>query len=132
TSFVTSSNARMEINEFVYDPKSSSNSTLFNLTKGSWTFLAGKAAKSGNMKVSTPVGTMGIRGTAPHVEIVDDSTVKFTTLVEEFKNTDVDSTLAPVPAAARRERRAEAPLPESSLRAGDRNWARVLTICRRC
>src|SRR4029078_3729896 len=34
TSFNVAKNARMEINEFVYDPKGSSNSTLFNLTKG--------------------------------------------------------------------------------------------------
>ena len=29
---------------------------------------------------------MGIRGTTPHVEISDDGTVKFTTLVEKGKN----------------------------------------------
>ena len=88
TSFNVSKNARMEINEFIYDPKGTSNSTLFNLTKGTFTFLAGKTAKTGNMKVETPVGTMGIRGTAPHVEILDDGTVKFTTLVEEHKNAE--------------------------------------------
>ena len=41
TSFKISSNARMELNEFVYDPNGNSNSTLFNLSKGSFTFLAG-------------------------------------------------------------------------------------------
>jgi hypothetical protein len=35
------------------------------------------------MKVDTPLGTMGIRGTAPRVEILEDGTVKFSTLVEE-------------------------------------------------
>lgn len=88
TSFNVSKNARMEINEFIYDPKGTSNSTLFNLTKGTFTFLAGKTAQTGNMKVETPVGTMGIRGTAPHVEILDDGRVKFTTLVEEHKNAE--------------------------------------------
>ena len=34
TSFNLSSNARMVLNEFVYDPNGTSNSTLFNLTKG--------------------------------------------------------------------------------------------------
>jgi hypothetical protein len=86
TSFNVSSNARMEINEFIYNPKGTSNSTLFRLTKGTFTMLAGKAAKTGNMKVETPVGTMGIRGTAPHVEISDDGTVRFSTLVEEKKH----------------------------------------------
>jgi hypothetical protein len=83
TSFNISSNARMEINEFVYDPKGHSNSTLLSLTKGTFTFIAGNVAHTGDMKVDTPLGTMGIRGTAPRVEILDDGTVKFSTLVEE-------------------------------------------------
>ena len=69
TTFNISSNANMELNEFVYDPKGSSNSTLISLKKGTFTFIAGAIAHTGDMKVSTPVGTMGIRGTAPHVEI---------------------------------------------------------------
>lgn len=85
TSFNISSNARMELNEFIYDPKGKSNATLLNLKKGAFTFIAGAIAKSGDMKIETPVGTMGIRGTAPHVEIADDGTVRFSTLVEENK-----------------------------------------------
>ncbi|XUJ34824.1 hypothetical protein ACQ5SK_02245 [Bradyrhizobium japonicum] len=38
------------------------------------------------MKIETPVATMGIRGTTPHVEISDDGTTKFSTLIEEGKN----------------------------------------------
>jgi hypothetical protein len=49
------------------------------------TFVAGSIAKSGDMKVDTPVATMGIRGTTPHVEISNDGTVKFSTLIEEGK-----------------------------------------------
>jgi hypothetical protein len=37
------------------------------------------------MKVNTPVATMGIRGTAPRVEISEDGTAKFTTLIEKTK-----------------------------------------------
>ena len=85
TSSNISQNARMELNEFVYSPKSKSNSTVFNLTKGAFTFIAGKVAHTGSMKVETPVATMGIRGTAPHVEILEDGTVKFSTLIEENK-----------------------------------------------
>src|SRR5260221_6984544 len=85
TSFNLSSNARMALSEFVYDPNGTSNSTLFNLTKGTFTFVAGNIAKTGDMKVDTPVATMGIRGTTPRVEISDDGTVKFSTLIEEGK-----------------------------------------------
>jgi hypothetical protein len=83
TAFNVSSNARMELSEFVYIPNSTSNSSLFNLVNGSFTFVAGKIAKSGSMKVDTPAATMGIRGTTPHVVISEDGTVKFSTLVEE-------------------------------------------------
>ncbi|MGB7011744.1 MAG: hypothetical protein WBD97_15265, partial [Pseudolabrys sp.] len=57
-----------------------------SLTKGTFTFVAGKIAKSGDMKVDTPVATMGIRGTTPRVEISEDGTVKFSTLIEEGKD----------------------------------------------
>jgi hypothetical protein len=86
TSFNLSNNARMVLNEFVYDPNSTSNSSLINLTKGTFTFVAGKVAKTGDMKVDTPVATMGVRGTTPRVEISDDGTVRFSTLIEEGKS----------------------------------------------
>ena len=86
TSFNLSSNARMALSEFIYEPNGTSNSTLFNLTKGTFTFVAGKIAKTGDMKIETPVATMGIRGTTPHVEISDVGTVKFSTLIEEGKS----------------------------------------------
>ena len=96
TSFNLSNNARMVLDEFVYDPNSTSNSTLFNLTKGTFTFVAGKVAKTGDMKIDTPVATMGVRGTTPRVEISDDGTVRFSTLIEEGK-----SKVARKPGAAR-------------------------------
>jgi hypothetical protein len=89
TAFNLSSNARMVLNEFVYDPNGTSNSTLFSLSKGTFTFIAGQVAKTGDMKIDTPVATMGIRGTTPHVEISDDGTVKFSTLIEEKKKNRV-------------------------------------------
>src|SRR5262245_31564716 len=85
SSFNLSSNARMALDEFVYDPNGKSNSTFFSLTNGTMTFVAGSIAKTGDMKVDTPVATMGIRGTTPHVEISNDGGVKFSTLIEEGK-----------------------------------------------
>src|SRR5947207_10925443 len=85
TAFNLSANARMVLNELVYDPNGKSNSTFFSLSKGTFTFIAGKVAKTGDMKIDTPVATMGIRGTTPHVEISDDGTVRFSTLIEENK-----------------------------------------------
>ncbi len=83
SSFNFSSNARMEVNEFIYDPHGHSNSTLISLTEGTFSFIAGQIAKTGDMKVDTPIGVVGIRGTAPRIEISKDGSVKFTTMIEE-------------------------------------------------
>src|SRR5882757_8308750 len=69
TVFGLASNARMVLNEMVYDPNGSDNSSLISLVAGTITFVAGQTAKHGQMKVDTPVATMGIRGTAVLVEI---------------------------------------------------------------
>ena len=115
SSFNLSSNASMEMNEFVYNPAGKSNSTLISLAKGTFTFVAGNVAKTGSMKVDTPVATLGIRGTTPHIEISDDGTVKFSTLIEEGKDSVMKRKAAPA-AAPVRERRAD----------------RGLGICRGC
>ncbi|WGS01657.1 FecR domain-containing protein [Bradyrhizobium sp. ISRA443] len=95
TSFSLSRNARMALTEFVYAPHGKSNSSLLTLTKGTFTFVAGNIAKTGDMKIDTPVATMGIRGTTPHIEISDDGTVKFATLIEEGKTKIVKKFKAP-------------------------------------
>jgi hypothetical protein len=61
SAFNLASNARITLNEFVYAPNRSTNKTFFSLSKGTLTFVAGKIAKTGNMKIDTPVATMGIR-----------------------------------------------------------------------
>ena len=57
------SNGRMVLAELTYDSQSTSNSALINLVKGSFVFVAGQVAHTGGMRVTTPVATMGIRGT---------------------------------------------------------------------
>ena len=129
TAFNVSSNARMVLNEFVYDPNSKSNSSLINLTKGTFTFVAGQVAKTGDMKVETPVATMGIRGTTPHIEISDNGTVAFSTLVEEGRGR------APGQRAATGNQRqatsgsSSTPVVGSGL---DKNLTVKLKICKAC
>jgi hypothetical protein len=128
TAFNLSSNARMVLNEFVYDPNGKSNSTLFSLTKGTFTFIAGKVAKTGDMKIDTPVATMGIRGTTPHVEISDDGTVKFSTLVEENKGsvTERRGSIEENRRAAPAKRQAKRESPEN------KNFEASFRLCRGC
>ena len=122
SSFNLSSNANMTLDEYVYEPKGKSNSTLISLSKGTFTFVAGNIAKTGDMKVDTPVATMGIRGTTPHIEISDDGAVKFSTLIEEGKSKLLEEGKSKQP-----KKQAAAPSRQS-----DQGSNRKLNICRGC
>ena len=73
SAFNLSANARMVLNELVYDPNGTANSSLVNLVQGTISFVAGQIAKTGDMKVGTPVATMGIRGTIVIVEMAAEN-----------------------------------------------------------
>ncbi|MEE1655513.1 Ig-like domain-containing protein [Microvirga sp. CF3062] len=83
TVFSLSSSARMVLNDMVYAADSNANSALFTLVQGVIGFVAGRIAKSGDLKIDTPVATMAIRGTAVQTEIAAFSgTTKFSLLTE--------------------------------------------------
>jgi FecR protein len=63
SAFTLQENARLALNEFVYDPNSTANSALISLVQGTVSFVAAQVAKTGNMRVDTPTATLGIRGT---------------------------------------------------------------------
>ena len=127
TAFNISGNARMVLDEFVYDPNGRSNATLFTLSKGTFTLIAGQAAKTGTMKVETPVATLGIRGTTPHVEISDDGTVSFATLIEEGKNQTIKKRQGGTPAKQRK-----AAIHPERFKDLDKSIDISLKICRGC
>ena len=83
TVFSLSEGSRMILNELVYQPGGSSNSMLFNLIQGTFSFVAGKVAPTGDMKIDTPVATMGIRGTWPVTKILAESGATDFSVVEE-------------------------------------------------
>ena len=135
TAFNVLKNARIELNEFIYDPNSQTNTASLSVTKGTLTFVAGLVAKSGSMTVKTPVGTMGIRGTIPRVEIMDDGSVKFSTLVEEGHPGAAPAPGGAVPGVAPappRQRRAAAPLSPQQDEAYDRFLQNRPRICKNC
>ncbi|WP_232629868.1 cadherin-like domain-containing protein [Methylobacterium sp. Leaf118] len=83
TLFSLASEARMVLNGMVYTEGGTGNSALFDLVQGTISFVAGKVAKTGDMKVGTPVATMGIRGTAVHVQIeADGGDTRFSVMTE--------------------------------------------------
>jgi VCBS repeat-containing protein len=77
SAFTLNENARMALNEFVYDPNSTANSALISLVQGTVSFIAAQVAKTGNMRVETPTAVLGIRGTfiTLSVSSVDGHTV---------------------------------------------------------
>src|SRR5262249_14746309 len=60
TFFNLSSDARMELRQFVCDLDGTSSSALFTISKGTFAFVAGRSAKSGALTLDTPFGS--IRG----------------------------------------------------------------------
>lgn len=106
TAFSLLSGARMVLNDMVYSPGGTGNSALISLVQGSISFVAGQVAKTGDMRVDTPVATMGIRGTAVNVDIsADNGTTRFSVMREPdgrvgsyvlYSKTDPSTVLATV------------------------------------
>jgi VCBS repeat-containing protein len=65
TNFSLGEDARMTMNEFAYNPQSGRGQALLSVLQGSFSFVSGQVAKSGDdaLKVQMPTMTIGIRGT---------------------------------------------------------------------
>ncbi|MDB5557561.1 MAG: hypothetical protein JWQ36_495, partial [Enterovirga sp.] len=84
STFSLGAGARMVLNDMVYQQGGTQNSALLNIVQGSVTFLAGQVAKTGDMRVGTPVATMGIRGTLVGADVnAQDGTTKFSVKPEQ-------------------------------------------------
>ena len=107
TAFNLVANTRMALSDYSYDANSNSNSALFNLVEGGFSFVAGKVAHTGDMKIGTPAATMGIRGTAGWVfedQVANvtanagNVTVHFSAVFDSVTNTESTYTLYAVDA----------------------------------
>ena len=65
STFSLDENGRMVLDEMVFDPGSGTGTSAFSVVKGVFTFVSGQIAQSGSdaMTVTTPVMSIGIRGT---------------------------------------------------------------------
>lgn len=65
TSFAISEDARLAIDEFVFDPATNSGSTDFSVLKGVFVYTSGLVGREDpdDVQIETPVGSIGIRGT---------------------------------------------------------------------
>ena len=66
TTFALGGDARMVIDELIFDPATGEGSSSFQIVQGVFTFVSGQIADAGpdKMVVTTPVATIGIRGTS--------------------------------------------------------------------
>jgi len=69
TTFNLTANARITVDSFVYEDGGKQNAALFDVARGTVAFVAAAVAKTGDMKISTPTATLGIRGTTGLVEV---------------------------------------------------------------
>ncbi len=65
TKFSLGGDAKMVLDEMIYNPGAKSGSSVMSVLKGSFVFITGEVASLSPdaMKVKTPTGTLGIRGT---------------------------------------------------------------------
>jgi hypothetical protein len=69
TTFNLTANARIVVDSFLYEEGGKQNGARFDIVKGTVAFAAAAVAKTGDMRISTPTATLGIRGTTGLVEV---------------------------------------------------------------
>ena len=69
TTFNLKANSQITIDSYVYEDGGKQNAGVFDVAKGTVAFVAAAVAKTGDMKITTPTATLGIRGTTGLVEV---------------------------------------------------------------
>jgi hypothetical protein len=83
TTFSLAEDARMVVDELVYDPSSDSNSASFSLVQGLFVLVSGDISKTGEMDIETPVATVGIRGTSVAIQAATEGLQNLVTLLQD-------------------------------------------------
>lgn len=80
SSFAISNNARMTIDEFIFDASSMEGISNFSMLQGVFVYTSGEigAKDPDDVKIKTPIGSIGIRGTIIAGDIQQDGTSKIT------------------------------------------------------
>jgi hypothetical protein len=88
TTFNLTANARITVDNYVYQDGSKSNSALFDITKGTVAFVAAAVARDGDMKITTPSASLGIRGTTGLVEVQPGATATSANNIKLYPDAD--------------------------------------------
>jgi hypothetical protein len=76
TTFNLSASTKITIDTYVYEDGGKHNAGIFDIGKGTVAFVAAAVAKTGDMKITTPTATLGIRGTTGVVEVPEGAAAK--------------------------------------------------------
>ena len=69
TTFSLSPNTRIVIDNFAYQQGGNANAASYSVAAGTAAFVASLVAKTGDMRITTPAATLGIRGTTGVVDV---------------------------------------------------------------
>ena len=69
TTFNLTANAKITVDLFIYEDGGKQNGALFDIARGTVAFVAAAVAHTGDMRISTPSATLGIRGTTGLIEV---------------------------------------------------------------
>ncbi len=83
TTFSLAEDARMVVDNLVYDPSSDGNSAAFSLVQGLFVLVSGDIVKTGEMNIETPVSTVGIRGTSAAFQVAAEGLENLITLLQD-------------------------------------------------
>lgn len=88
TTFNLKANAQITIDTYVYEDGGKNNAGIFDVVKGTVAFAAASVAKTGDMKITTPTATLGIRGTTGLVEVPEGGGTSATNNIKLYPDAD--------------------------------------------
>jgi hypothetical protein len=88
TTFNLGGSATMVMDNLVYESGGKSNAGLFNVARGTVAFFAGQVAHTGDMRITTPTATLGVRGTTGVIDVPDNATAPGDVAIKLYNDAD--------------------------------------------
>jgi hypothetical protein len=73
TTLTLGTNTTVSVSDYVYQKANTRSSAVIKVLRGTLAFIAGQVARTGDMKITTPTASLGIRGTTGIVDVPVDA-----------------------------------------------------------
>ena len=110
TVFNLSGGTRVVLDEFVCDASGTPHSALFAVTRGTFAFIAGQVAKTGSLRIDTPVGSVRGRAHAGGFGMLSLAALTFS-FMKEVQAADPNATFLDADSIAYKEAATDYPSP---------------------